>query len=428
MKIAYIAAGAAGMYCGSCLHDNTLAAALIKKGQEVALIPTYTPLRTDESDVSIDTVFFGGINIYLQQKFSLFRHTPRFLDKLFDGPKLLNWVSRKSSMNNARELGELALATLRGEEGNLRKEIVRLSAWLRDEYKPDIIQLTNSMFAGMVHQIKSDIDVPILCAMQGEDIFLEGLPEPYKSDVLALLRKRAGEIDGFIATSSYYADFMTSYLQTPAERIHVVHLGINTLDHGLIEKKTDADQFVVGYLARICPEKGLHNLIEAIALLRRKVPDTNLQFKVAGYLGKRDHHYFQECKKRVLQLGLQDIFDYRGEVDRSGKIAFLNSLDVLSVPTVYQDPKGLFMLEAMANGVPVIQPEHGAFPEMIDATGGGLVVEPNSPTALAEGLEKLHQDIELRHRLGQAGKQAIFSKFTAEHMAERTLGVYQKFL
>ena len=306
MKIAYIAAGAAGMYCGSCLHDNTLAAALIKKGQEVALIPTYTPLRTDESDVSIDTVFFGGINIYLQQKFSLFRHTPRFLDKLFDGPKLLNWVSRKSSMNNARELGELALATLRGEEGNLRKEIVRLSAWLRDEYKPDIIQLTNSMFAGMVHQIKSDIDVPILCAMQGEDIFLEGLPEPYKSDVLALLRKRAGEIDGFIATSSYYADFMTSYLQTPAERIHVVRLGINTLDHGLIEKKADADQFVVGYLARICPEKGLHNLIEAIALLRRKVPDTNLQFKVAGYLGKRDHHYFQECKKRVLQLGLQD--------------------------------------------------------------------------------------------------------------------------
>jgi hypothetical protein len=81
MKIAYIAAGAAGMYCGTCIHDNTLAAALRDKGHEVALIPTYTPIRTDEVDVSIDRIFYGGINVYLQQKLALFRHTPWLFDQ-----------------------------------------------------------------------------------------------------------------------------------------------------------------------------------------------------------------------------------------------------------------------------------------------------------------------------------------------------------
>ena len=77
MRIAHISAGAAGMYCGTCIHDNTLATALKRLGVDVALIPTYTPLRTDEQDVSIDRVFYGGINVFLQQKWSLFRHTPR---------------------------------------------------------------------------------------------------------------------------------------------------------------------------------------------------------------------------------------------------------------------------------------------------------------------------------------------------------------
>ncbi|MFQ5629232.1 MAG: glycosyltransferase family 4 protein, partial [bacterium] len=285
MRIAYIAAGAAGMYCGSCIHDNTLAAALIQKGHEVALIPTYTPIRTDEKNVSMNRIFFGGINIYLQQKFAFFRHTPRFLDRLFDRPGLLDWVSRRSAMNDAKALGELAVATLKGEEGNLRKEVIRLSHWLKNEYKPDIIQLTNSMFVGMAHQIKADLDVPLICAMQGEDIFLENFVEPYKSEVLDLLRLRAQEIDGFIATSQYYADFMSDYLNVPKDKIHIVRLGINTEGHGLAEQLVRENNFVVGYLARICPEKGLHLLVEALQHLLENESRGHVKLKVAGYLG-----------------------------------------------------------------------------------------------------------------------------------------------
>src|SRR5262245_907884 len=122
MRIAYITAGAAGMICGTCLHDNTLAAALIRKGHQVALIPTYTPIRTDEEDVSISRVFFGGINVYLQQKSGLFRSTPWMVDRLLDSPSLLNSLAGMSSSTNAKDLGELTVSILKGEDGNQKKE------------------------------------------------------------------------------------------------------------------------------------------------------------------------------------------------------------------------------------------------------------------------------------------------------------------
>src|SRR5262245_54116555 len=142
MHVAYITAGAAGGYCGSCMRDNTLVAALTARGHDALLIPTYTPIRTDEKDVSQKRVFFGGINVYLQQKLSLFRRTPWFLDRLLDSPGLLRWVSRFAVKTRAEELGELTVSMLRGEHGHQRKEIAKLVNWLAAEVRPDIVNLT----------------------------------------------------------------------------------------------------------------------------------------------------------------------------------------------------------------------------------------------------------------------------------------------
>src|SRR5260370_8570091 len=112
MKIATITAGAAGMYCGSCMHDNTLVAALAALGHDALLIPTYTPIRTDESDVSQRRVFFGGINVYLQQKTALFPHTPWFLDRIFHARVLLNWPPRFAVTTRPEALGSLTIPIL----------------------------------------------------------------------------------------------------------------------------------------------------------------------------------------------------------------------------------------------------------------------------------------------------------------------------
>ena len=433
MKIAYITAGAAGMYCGSCLHDNTLAAAMMARGHDVALIPTYTPTRTDEPDVSIDRVFYGAVNVYLEQKSALFRHMPEFVHRWLEKPGILNWVSGRGVSIDAAELGDLTLSVALGEAGKQRREVEELVDWLRDEYKPEIVHITNSMFLGLAEPLKRELGVPVLCSLQGEDIFLDGLAEPFKTAVHEQLQAHAQHVDGLVATCDYYADFMTDYLAVPRQRVHVVRLGIKLDGHG---ERTpngtstrDSDEpFAVGYLARVAPEKGLHALVEAFRLLAERAGREKVLLRVAGYLGKGDEPYMAKVKARVAELGLADRFEYVGEVTRDEKIAFLSSVDVLSVPTPYRDPKGIFVLEAMANGVPVVQPAHGAFPELVEATGGGLLSEPDSAGSLAEKLETLMSDPELRTRLGDTGKRAVHENFSAETMAEATLAVYSSYV
>src|SRR5436309_7630508 len=147
-RVTYITAGAAVMFCGSCMHDNTSAAALTRLGHDVLLVPTYTPIRTDEEDVSQKRVFFGGINVYLQQKLSLFRHTPWFLDRLLDAPRLLRWASRFAVKTQARDLGELTVSVLRGEHGRQRKEVAKLVRWLEREVRPGLVNLTSALLSG----------------------------------------------------------------------------------------------------------------------------------------------------------------------------------------------------------------------------------------------------------------------------------------
>ena len=234
MKVAYITAGAAGMYCGTCIHDNMVATVLKKQGHNVSLIPTYTPTRTDEANVSLNRVFFGGINVYLQQKLSFFRHTPWTLDKLLDNPTLLNGLARFSSSTAAQDLGQLTVSMLSAEQGHQSKELAKLVKWLTEEDKPDIVYLTNSMLVGFTREIKKALDVPVICALQGEDIFLQDLIEPYRSEALILLRERAMDPDGFVAPCDYYARFMAeTYLDVPIDKIDVVPLGLNMDGHGV---------------------------------------------------------------------------------------------------------------------------------------------------------------------------------------------------
>ncbi|MFQ5638286.1 MAG: glycosyltransferase family 4 protein [bacterium] len=427
MKIAYIAAGAGGMYCGSCIHDNTLAAALQRAGHDVALIPTYTPIRTDETSVSLERVFFGGAGVYLRAKYPFFKHAPGFIDHFLSSSFVMNWLSKQRSVTNARDLGKLTISILKGEQGEQQKELQNLIDWLKCDYQPDIVHITNSMLSSFAREIKQQLRVPVICSLQGEDLFLEDLVEPYKSRAKALLKERVSDVDSFVATSRYYADFMAKYLGAPAEQINVVHLGLHLQGHGNGALPYKKKSFVIGYLARVCPEKGLHILVEAFYKLRQSL-HSKIQLKVAGYLSKKDEPYFAQIQKRVAEWGLDEDFEYIGEVDRLSKIVFMNSLDVFSVPTVYKESKGLSVLEAMANGVPVVQPDHGLFTEIVETTQGGILVKPESPAALAEGIRTLYEERSLREKLGKQGKLAVHERFSDNVTAAAMLHVYKNAL
>ncbi len=423
MRIAYIAAGAAGMYCGSCLHDNTLARALMDCGEDVLLVPTYTPVRTDEEDVSISRVFMGGINVYLQQKWSLFRQTPRWVDWLLDRPLLLNMATRGGPSVDPTKLGDMTVSMLRGESGNQRKEVEKLVDWLLDEVQPDVVHLSNSMLLGFARRIAERGGPPVVCSLSGEDIFLEKLVPPYYEQARALLRERAADVQGFVALNEYYANFMANYLSVDRSLVHVVPHGLDLHGHGPAE--SPPSELVVGYLARICHDKGLHQLVEACEHLATMAPELDFKLHAAGYLGKGDGPYLRKIEAQVANGPLAGKFAYLGELDRDEKIAFFQTLSVFALPTVYAESKGLPVLEAWANGVPVLLPNHGSFAEMVANTAGGLLHVPHDTKDLAGRLAELLTDADLRTELATAGRRAVVDRYHAAKMAQMTLAVYR---
>lgn len=424
MKILQITAGAAGMYCGSCTRDNGLARALMARGHDVTLMPVYTPTRPDEPNVSRDRVLFGGISVYLQQYLPLFRATPRLLDRLWDSPAVIRAFAGRAISTDARLLGELTISMLRGEQGVLHKEFAKLVEWTREEAPPDVIDLPNSLLIAMAAPLKRTFNRPVCCTMQGEEVFIDSLVPPYREEALRLIREQVPTIDRFIAVSDYAARFMSAYLAIPEGRISVVPLGITLDGYAQSLEPRAQSPFTLGYFARVAPEKGLHVLAEAYVRLRRRTPDVPIRLLAAGHLPRANQAYLDRARSVLRAGGVAHEFEYEGEVDRAGKIAFLRRLDVLSVPAAYDEPKGMFLLEAMASGVPVVQPRRGAFTEIVERTGGGLLVPPDDPEALAEALEGVVRTPALRDELAQRAFDGVRRHYRVDQSAERLIEAY----
>jgi glycosyltransferase involved in cell wall biosynthesis len=427
MKILSITAGAAGMYCGSCLRDNALAAELMAAGHDVQLVPIYTPTLTDEANVSQQRVFFGGISVYLQQYSAIFRHTPWIIDRLWDSRFALKLAARSSIAVDPDSLGELTISMLKGEDGLQRKELQKLIRWMQTQPEPDVVILPNSLLIALARPIKEALNRPVLCTLQGEDLFIEGLQERYRNLARDLIRANVEFVDAFLPVSEYYSGFMTEYLGIPESKMHIVPLGI-TFDGYSGARPASSNTsgtFVVGYLARVAPEKGLHVLCDAYKRLRQRDHSPVMRLEVAGYLAREHRAYLAGIEQQMKEWGYAGEFHYRGALDRHAKTEFLSGLDVLSVPATYDDAKGMFLLEAMAAGVPVVQPRRGAFTEIIGKTSGGLLVEPDDCDSLADGLMAIWESRQLAEELGRNGHHAVRRLYSAESMARRAIEVFK---
>jgi glycosyltransferase involved in cell wall biosynthesis len=425
MRIAHITAGAGHMYCGSCLRDTTLGSSLRAAGHDVALLPVYTPTRTEEREPDPPRVFLGGINVFLQEHFTLFRKIPKRFDRILDNVALLRLATRRAVSVEPARLGHMTVSMLQGLDGPIRKEIEELVAFLA-AIRPEIVTLPNSLLISLAPAVKRALQVPVCCTLQGEDVFLDGLGEPYRADALALIRRHAESVDRFVAVSEFGAGEMARCLSLDRERISVVPLGIRFDGHQ--PNPGTAEPFTIGYLARVAPDKGLHVLCEAYRRLRSRAGVPPGRVLAAGYLMPEGRRPLADARKAMESAGLANEFTYVGEVDRQAKLAFLRSLSVFSVPATKADQKGLSVLEAMASGVPVVQPRRGAFIEIVEKTGGGVLVRPDDPGSLADAILDLWQNPERRRALGEAAYAGVRAHYGAEVMLQATLDVYRSLL
>ena len=427
MRILSITAGAANMYCGSCLRDNALARELLARGHDVTLQPVYTPTLTDEENVSTDRVLFGGVSIYLQQHLGLFRHTPWLLDKLWDSKTLLKFVAKRSIPVDPSGLGALTISTLEGERGFQRKELEKLVSWLREEPPYDIVNLPTALLIGLAEPIKRATGRPVVVTLQGEDLFIDGLPAADRTRAVALIREQVRHVDLFLPVSEYYARYTSERFGIPRDKLRVAPLGVTLTDLEPSRRtRTAADPFVVGYFARIAPEKSLHVLAEAYRILRQERGVAGARLEAAGYLAPEHRGYLATIESQMKAWGLGGEFTYRGALDRAQKVAFLHSIDALAVPSTYREPKGLYLLEAMACSVPVVAPNHGAFPEMLAKTSGGLLVRPDDPSSFADGLAAIHSRPEQAREMGRNGAAGVKQHYSVAKMADRVLEIYRE--
>ncbi len=415
MKILSLTAGAASMYCGSCLRDNALAAELRRMGEDFTLVPVYTPTKTDEPNESTNSpVLFGGISVYLQQSSALFRHAPKFLDRLWDSRWALNAAARRSISVNPKFLGEMTVAMLEGDHGPIAREFSKLEHWFSHEQRPDVVNLPNTLLIAMARAIRHVYTGPIVCTMQGEDLFLGHLSEPYRAQALTLIREQVCHVDAFVSISAEYAGLMAGLLGIPREKIHVVPVGVDPSHFTVAEP---AGPFRAGFLARIAPEKGLHLLCDAWRLFVREY-DQPAELHAAGYLAPEHEAYLRPLRETPA-------FSYHGELDLAAKRSFLATLNAFCVPPTYDDPKALYVLEALASAVPVIAPPRMAPREHIDACGGGIVVDHDSPAAIAAALLTFARDRDAARALGRQGRAGVANHRSLRRMAERTMAVYR---
>lgn len=400
MKIAMITAGGAGMFCGSCMQDNTLVRTLRHAGADAVLIPTYTPIRVDEENASSERVFLGGINVYLDSAIPGWRWLPSAVTHWLDRPSIIRFLTTLSSSTNAAHLGQLTIDMLSGIDGPQHREIAELVDYLADQLKPDVVLFSNALLSGVIPHLRKKYSGTILTLLQGDDVFLKDLTSRYQSRAINLLTANCQHVDGILTHSRYYSAFMQKYLQLPSAKFREIPL---TVDAGGRSESVAAmlganstaegtrgiqnpNNTTIGYFARICPEKGVHRFLESAGQLVKRFPES--RFVVAGYLPGNHRPWFEKKLQAAQAKATDGQIVWRGSPDsRAEKFSVLSTFDLLCVPTEYEEPKGLYVLEAASLGIPALLPDHGAFPERIQTLGEGALFNPASPAALTQAME-----------------------------------------
>ncbi len=414
------------MYCGNCFRDNAMVAALRKQGHDTLMIPLYLPMTLDEENQSNGTpIFFNGVNVYLEQQSTWYRNAPKWLHKLLASPALLKLASGRAAKTKAADVVDLTISMLRGEEGNQARELEELIAYLKPQAHPDVVSLSNAMLIGFTRRMKQELNTAVVCMLQGEDAYIDSMPEPGRSAVWQVMQERAREVDLFIAPSRYFAAQMQAKMNIPAAKMKVVYNGINLLGYPVTPPAvTTNTPPVIGFFARMCKDKGLDALVDAFLSLKQRNRVSGLKLRIGGGCGPSDEPFVEQLKGRIHRAGFIGDVEFHPNVTREQKLAFFQGLSVFSVPALYGEAFGLYVIESLAAGVPVVQPRVASFPELVETTGGGALYEPNSPGALANALETTLTETRRLRTMVETGHRMVHSRFSIEAMAQQMTAAF----
>jgi glycosyltransferase involved in cell wall biosynthesis len=426
MKIMHIIPGSGGsFYCGNCLRDSKYVEALRKSDHQVIKLPMYLPLFSDEHDLSREIpVFYGAISIYLKQQVPLFRKAPVWFDNMLNSKPMLKLAAKFAGSTRAKGLEEMTVSMLLGEEGQQKEELERMVDWIVEHCDPDVIHLSNALLLGLAHQLSERLNVPVISSLQDEDVWVDVMKPSAREHVWKLMADKAEHVQAFIAVSNYYAGEMKQMMNLPTGKLKSVHIGVDPDDYTFTpaaEKKRR-----IGYVSRMCHENGMDILVNAFILMKQREGFEDVELVLTGGSTGDDRKFLADNKARLKRHHLLDQVDFHEEFEEEGLRRFMEKVSVVSVPVRNGEAFGIYLLECMVSGVPVVQPALGAFPEIVELAGGGVIYPTNTPEELAAALAELLEDREKLDRLSREGAAGVKEHFHIDIQAERMVEVYRK--
>ncbi|MDA3954503.1 MAG: glycosyltransferase family 4 protein [Bacteroidales bacterium] len=426
MKIINIVPGFGGtFYCGNCLRDSAFTNSLKKTGHDAITLPLYLPLNSMNSSSENDLpVFYGAVNVYLEQKFRFFRHMPKWLHKFFNSPAILRYASKKSESTRASGLEEMTISMLKGAEGYQEEELELLINFLKYHEKPDVVHLSNALLMGLAGRIREELNIPVICSLQDEDVWIDAMNDNYRTKLWDIMCEKSKDIDAFVAVSQYFGDVMQKRMCIPNEKLHIVPIGVDPKVYRFSEPVQNPP--VIGYLSRMNKENGFEVLIDAFIELKKKDKFKNVLLKATGGKTSDDNKFLNKQLKKLKRNGIEKDIEFIDNFSIEKLNDFFEKLTVLSVPVLKGEAFGMYQLESLACGIPIVQPALGAFPEIAKETNGGVIYEPNTPDILAEKLTEVLSDREKIKELGSNGRKAVENKYNTDELTRQMLIIYEK--
>ncbi len=426
MKIVNIVPGFGGtFYCGNCLRDSGYTKSLRDLGHDAIMLPIYLPLNFNHDVEDSDTpIFYGAVNIYLKQNFKLFKNMPGWLERFFNSQPILKYAAKKAGSTRTEGLEEMTISMLNGSDGKQKEELQELINFLKVHEKPDVLHLSNALLMGIAKEVREQLKIPVVCSLQDEDVWVDAMNEDYREKVWKLMSEKAKDVDTFIAVSDYYASEMKQKMQIPEEKINVVSIGIDTDLYSYSEPAFEPP--AIGYLSRMNEENGFEILIDAYILLKHNPNFKNIKLRLTGGYTGDDKRFINRQIKKTKKAGIYHDVEFIDKFCKESLSDYFKKTTLLSVPVLKGEAFGTYQLESLVCGTPLVQPTLGAFPEIIQTTGGGVIYGPNTSEKLAEKWMEVLSEPEKIKEMSKNGREAVLEKYSNGFLTKQILEIYTK--
>lgn len=420
MKVLFIIPGSGdSFYCGNCFRDNLQASALRKAGHDVIIMPLYLPLK--HQSFQADTpLFFPATTYFVAQKFFGEKKMPGWLKRVTGSDSMLNMASSLSGTTSAEGMEEMTLSMITGDDPAFREQVQQLIDWVKNQEKPDIIHLSSTLLLGIAKEIKQQLDIPVVCSVQDEEVWIDSLNEKDSSLAWQGIRENIPYIDRFITTSEFYKKIISERIPQ-MKAVDVVYPGINSEKYASDSYPEDP---VIGFFYRMNQKNGLDILAEAFVKLKKRGTVQRLKLKIGGGYTGEDKRFLKRIKS-ILSPYKEDveISDSYSLDDHTG---FYRTITVLSVPITFEESVGLYLCEAFAAGRPAVEPAIGSFSEIVE--GAGLIYSPNDSDSLADALEQILTDEALLAKCKEQALKLSKTRYSDFVLANNLINIYQNFI